>query len=73
MKIRRRIRVKNERSKFRFSKMKVYYSDVTGLSYHYEGKNNGGVFMFITTGKGLSGSFNGYESDVEKLNLKEKK
>ena len=71
MKIKRRVKQQNERSNFRFSKQKVYFSESTNLSYHYKGKNNGGVFMFLTTGGG-SGSFHGYERDVEKLNLQEK-
>ena len=69
MKIKRRVKQQNERSSFRFSKQKVYFSEETGLTYHYEGKNNGGVFMFLTNG---GGSFYGYESDMEKLNLQEK-
>tara|TARA_R110000822_G_scaffold107818_1_gene236892 strand:+ start:303 stop:515 length:213 start_codon:yes stop_codon:yes gene_type:complete len=64
----------NKKSKFRFSKQKVYFSEETGVSYHYQGKNSGGVFMFLTTGKNKSsGMFNGYESEMERLNLQEKK
>lgn len=74
MKARRRKRTKqtSERSKYRFSKMKTYYSELTGLTYHYEGKNNGGVFQFLTTGGERSGMFSGYERDMDRLQLKEK-
>lgn len=69
--VRRRVRVKNEKSKYRFSKNKVYTSELTGLNYHYQGKNAGGVFQFLTTGNGGTLMWSGYERELDKLELKE--
>ena len=74
MRVRRRVRVQNERSKYRFSKQKMYYSEqeeFKGLSFSYMGKD-GGVFWFLVIGKDHNGSWRGYENDMDKLNLKEK-
>lgn len=50
----------------------MYYSTKTGLTYHYEGKYMG-CFTFLTTGKGSTGSFHGYEESLLKLELQEKR
>ena len=70
MKVRRRVRVQNEKSKYRFSKQKVY-KDRDNNSYFYEGKNSGGVFQFLVVGNN-SGSWSGYERDLDMLNLQER-
>jgi len=66
MKIRRRVRVQHERSKFRFKKNHCYFSEVTGDKYWYDGKTFS-TFYFVTK-KGLT-SIQEYE--LSELNLTE--
>lgn len=71
MKKRRRVRVQNERSKYRFSKSKSY-CDKDGNVYQYDGKNSGGVFQFYMFKDGSSRLVSFYERDLDKLQLKER-
>ena len=64
--VRRRVRTKNEKSSYRFSKSKVYFSKNTGLKYFYEGKTYS-TFYFITS-QGLTTI---QEYQLKDLNLQE--